>query len=63
MYYEPQRPEREGAEMNSTLMICGIALVCFADREMGTLETERVKVSVRYPLFGSLMFIVGCVIP
>ena len=57
------RPGREGAEMNSTLMICGIALVCFADREVMSIETDRVKATIRYPLFGSLMFLVGCVIP
>ena len=49
--------------MNSTLMICGIALVCFADREVMSIETDRVKATIRYPLFGSLMFLVGCVIP
>jgi len=49
--------------MNSTLMFCGIALVCFADREMGMIETERVKVTVRYPMFGALMFIAGVLLP
>jgi len=49
--------------MNSTLMFCGIALVCFADREIGSIETDRVKVSVRYPLFGSLLFIAGVLLP
>jgi len=44
------------------LLYAGVALVCFADREMGSISTSAVTISVRYPVFGVMMIIAGLVL-
>ena len=46
--------------MNSALIIAGAMIICFADREAGNITTTGgMKVSIRYPLLGVAILIVG----
>ena len=57
-----QEYNKDGDGMNGYLIISGTLIVCFADREMGSLTFKGgSKVSMRYPFFGVLMVIAGLV--
>lgn len=50
--------------MNGWLIIGGAMLICFADRDAGSIKfTSGTKITYRYPLFGIIMIIAGVVIP
>jgi len=45
------------------LIISGAMLICFADREAGSIAfTSGTKIAWRYPLFGVILIIAGLVV-
>jgi hypothetical protein len=49
--------------MNGWLIIAGAMLICFADREAGSITfTSGTKIAWRYPLIGFVMIVCGVVI-
>lgn len=50
--------------MNGFLIIGGSMLVCFADREAGSITfTSGTKITWRYPMIGIVMIVIGVVLP
>lgn len=51
---------KEEIGMNGYLILSGAMIVCFADRELGSLTlASGIKISVKYPLFGAIMIVAG----
>jgi hypothetical protein len=50
--------------MNSALIVAGSMIICFADREAGSITFQSgLRISFRYPFLGVALLVIGMTIP